>query len=125
MTDDALLVKSLENIRRQMADERACVRRTDALNSRIAAEYDGVMEKMDRILPKIKGVQDVYYVESEDDFVFLIEMLESYSENFIIDGRDEEKKKRDEAEFAQLQSIISEFYGDDEDEQADEEDYEK
>lgn len=119
MTDDELLLKSLENIKNQMMAERADIKRTDNLNSRIAAEYDSAIKKMDRILPKIKSVMDIYYVENEEDFVFVIELLENYSENFIIDGRDEEKKKRGEAEFAQLQNIIAEFYEDDGEESED------
>lgn len=122
MTDDELLLKSLNNIKNQMADERADIKRTDKLNSQIAAEYDEAIKKLDKILPKIKSVLDIYYVESEEDFVFVIESLENYSENFIIDGRDEEKKKRDEAEFAQLQNIISEFYDDDEEDDEDSDD---
>lgn len=122
MTDDGLLLKSLEDIKGQMAAERADIRRTDGLNGRIAAEYDCAMERLGRILPEIKGVMDVFYLEDEEDFVFLVELLENYSENFIIDGRDEEKKKRGEAEFAQLQNIISEFYEDDEEEDDEEED---
>lgn len=121
MTDDELLLKSLNNIKNQMADERADIKRTDKLNGQIAAEYDEAIKKLDKILPKIKSVLDIYYVESEEDFVFVIESLENYSENFIIDGRDEEKKKRDEAEFAQLQNIISEFYDDDEEDDEDSE----
>lgn len=119
MTDDELLVKSLEKIRTEAADERACITRTDRLNSQIAAEYDDEIENMERIFPKIKTVLDIWNAGSEEDFLFIIDSLENYSENFVIDGRSEEKRKEGEAEFKQLQDILAEFYDDGEDEEGD------
>lgn len=113
--DDEFLVKTLGNIKNQMVEERADITRTDKLNSEIAAEYDDAIKKMMRLIPKIKSVLDIYYVESDEDFEFVINALENYSENFVVDGRDEEKKKQDEADFQKLQNIIFEFYDDDED----------
>lgn len=113
MTDDEFLVKTLENIKNQMVEERADITRTDKLNSQIAAEYDDAIKRITRLIPKIKTVLDIYYVDSDEDFEFVIEALENYAENFVVDGRDEEKKKRDEADFQKLQNIIFEFYEDD------------
>lgn len=120
-TDDEFLVKTLENIKNQMVEERADITRTDKLNSEIAAEYDDAIKKMTRLIPKIKTVLDIYYVDSDEDFEFVIDALENYAENFVVDGRDEEKKKQDEADFQKLQNIIFEFYDDDDEEDSDEE----
>lgn len=113
-TDDEFLVKTLENIKNQMVEERADITRTDKLNSQIAAEYDDAIKKITRLIPKIKNVLDIYYLETEEDFEFVIDALENYAENFVVDGRDEAKKKQDEADFQKLQNIIFEFYDDDE-----------
>lgn len=113
MTDDEFLVKTLENIKNQMVEERADITRTDKLNSQIAAEYDDAIKRITRLIPKIKTVLDIYYVDSDEDFEFVIEALENYAENFVVDGRDEAKKKQDEADFQKLQNIIFEFYEDD------------
>ncbi len=120
-TADEFLVKTLENIKNQMVEERADITRTDKLNSQIAAEYDGAIKRMSRLIPKIKTVLDIYSVDSEEDFEFVIEALENFAENFVVDGRDEEKKKQDEADFQKLQKIIFEFYEDD-DEESEEDD---
>lgn len=120
-TDDEFLVKTLENIKNQMVEERADITRTDKLNSQIAAEYDDAIKKITRLIPKIKNVLDIYYLETEEDFEFVIDALENYAENFVVDGRDEAKKKQDEADFQKLQNIIFEFYDDDEDDESDEE----
>lgn len=121
-TDDEFLVKTLENIKNQMVEERADITRTDKLNSQIAAEYDDAIKRITRLIPKIKTVLDIYYVDSDEDFEFVIEALENYAENFVVDGRDEEKKKQDEADFQKLQNIIFEFYEDDDEEDEEEED---
>lgn len=120
-TDDEFLVKALENIKNQMVEERADITRTDKLNSQIAAEYDDAIKKMTRLIPKIKNVLDIYYLETEEDFEFVIDALENYAENFVVDGRDEEKKKQDETDFQKLQNIIFEFYDDDDDDESEEE----
>lgn len=120
-TADEFLVKTLENIKNQMVEERTDITRTDKLNSQIAAEYDGAIKRMSRLIPKIKTVLDIYSVDSEEDFEFVIEALENFAENFVVDGRDEEKKKQDEADFQKLQKIIFEFYEDD-DEESEEDD---
>lgn len=121
-TDDEFLVKTLENIKNQMVEERADITRTDKLNSQIAAEYDDAIKRITRLIPKIKTVLDIYYVDSDEDFEFVIEALENYAENFVVDGRDEEKKKQDEADFQKLQNIIFEFYEDDDEGDEEEED---
>lgn len=117
--DDEFLVKTLENIKNQMVEERAGITRTDKLNSQIAADYDDAIKRMARLIPKIKTVLDIYYVGSDEDFEFVIEALENYAENFVVDGRDEEKKKQDETDFQKLQNIIFEFYEDDNEESED------
>lgn len=119
MKDDELFLKALKEIKNQMVEERSEISRTDEINSQIAAEYDEGIEILGRVVPLVKSVDDVWALE-EADFVYVLECFEKYSENFIIDGRSEEKLKADEAEFSQLQDILYDFYEDDDDENSDE-----
>lgn len=112
MKDDELFLKALKEIKNQMVEERSEISRTDEINSQIAAEYDAGIEILGRVVPLVKTVDDVWSLE-EEDFVYVLECFEKYSENFIIDGRSEEKLKADEAEFSQLQDILFDFYEDD------------
>jgi len=114
MTNDELLEKSLLNIKNQIAEELSDATRTDALNLRISAEYKDALGRLERILPKVRGVLDLYYL-GEEDFLFALDCLENYADVFIVDGRDEKSFKETQAEFSQLEDILSEFYDDDED----------
>lgn len=114
MTNDELLEKSLLEIRNQIAEELSEARRTDDLNSRIAAEYKDALARLEKILPKVHCVLDLYYL-GEEDFLFALDCLESYADVFIVDGRDGNRLKETQAEFSQLEEILSEFYDDGED----------
>lgn len=114
MTNDELLEKSLLEIRNQIAEELSEARRTDELNSRIAAEYKDALARLEKILPKVHCVLDLYYL-GEEDFLFALDCLESYADVFIVDGRDGNRLKETQAEFSQLEEILSEFYDDGED----------
>lgn len=119
--EDKFLLKTLKKIYSQILNERTDILRSDGENARIAAEYDDSIERLKRLLPKIHEVLDIYRLE-EEDFVFIIETLEMYCESFIIDGRTQDSKERDEKEFEELQDFLDQFYDDesDEDEEADE-----
>ena len=64
---------------------------------------------------------DLYYL-GEEDFLFALDCLENYADIFVVDGRDEKRFKETQAEFSQLEEILSEFYDDDEDDEAEESD---
>ena len=127
MTKDELFIKSLKNYRKQLAEELAENRRTDGENEECVEYYKLAIQSLDELLPMLSGIDSLYETDdvgelifSEDEFAFLIECLESYSEVFIVDGRTEEALKRTEEEHSLLADIIFEFYDDDEDD----EDYE-
>ena len=118
--EDRLLLKTLKDIRAGLAAEKADHLRTDGENGRIGAEYEESIARLDRLLPEIREVFDIYRLE-EEDFVFVIEALEMYCEAFVIDGRTESSRKRDEKEFRALQDFLDQFY-DDSDDEGEEED---
>ena len=118
--EDRLLLKTLKEIRAGLAAEKADHLRTDGENGRIGAEYEESIARLDRLLPEIREVFDIYRLE-EEDFVFVIEALEMYCETFVIDGRTESSRKRDEKEFRALQDFLDQFYDDSDDEGEEEE----
>lgn len=118
--EDRLLLKTLKEIRAGLAAEKADHLRTDGENGRIGAEYEESIARLDRLLPEIREVFDIYRLE-EEDFVFVIEALEMYCEAFVIDGRTESSRKRDEKEFRALQDFLDQFYDDSDDEGEEEE----
>ena len=121
MTNDELLEKSFLKIKNQIVEELSDATRTDALNLRIAAEYKGALWRLEKILPKVHCVLDLYYL-GEEDFLFALDCLENYADIFVVDGRDGKRFKETQAEFSQLEEILSEFYDDDEDDEAEESD---
>lgn len=121
MTNDELLEKSFLKIKNQIVEELSDATRTDALNLRIAAEYKDALGRLEKILPKVHCVLDLYYL-GEEDFLFALDCLENYADIFVVDGRDGKRFKETQAEFSQLEEILSEFYDDDEDDEAEESD---
>ena len=121
MTNDELLEKSFLRIKNQISEELSDAVRTDALNLRIAAEYRDALSRLEKILPKVHCVLDLYYL-GEEDFLFALDCLENYADVFVVDGRDEKRFKETLAEFGQLEEILSEFYDDDEDDEAEDSD---
>lgn len=124
--EDRLLLTTLKEIRAQLVAEKADHLRTDGENGRIGAEYEQSIARLDRLLPEIREVFDIYRLE-EEDFVFVIESLEKYCEAFVIDGRSESSRKRDEKVFRALQDFLEQFYDDSEEDDEDEaeEDFEE
>ncbi len=122
--EDRLLKQTLKNLYEQILDERADIKRTDEANSKIAVEYDEAIERLARLLKEINEVIDIYQLE-EEDFVFIIEALELYCDNFIIDGRTETARKRDEKKYNELKDFLDQFYDDEDDELDDEEESEE
>ena len=132
MTKDELFIKSLKNYRKQLAEELAENKRTDGENEECVEYYKLAIQSLDELLPMLRGIDSLYETDdvgelifSEDEFAFLIECLESYSEVFIVDGRTEEALKRTEEEHSLLADIIFEFYDDDEDDEDDEDEDEE
>lgn len=119
--EDKLLLRTIKAVYGQLLDERTDIKRTDGENGNIAAEYDDAIERMSRLAPEIHEVFDIYKLE-EEDFVFIIEAIEMYLDSFVIDGRREDTKERDEKEYKALESFLDQFYDDSEESEDDEED---
>lgn len=115
MTDDEVLLKSLKNILKEILEERSELTGNDDQSLEIAEELDDNAEILDSLIPEITKIDDLYNLE-DDEFDFILELLQDYTDNFIIDGRTPEKLQEDEAEYAQLMDILFNFYEDDEEE---------
>lgn len=122
MTDDEVLVKSFENILKEIKEEKADAGERNELNSEIAESYDEAIERLERIVPKIKCTDDIFVLDDEQDYYFAIDSLENYFENYVVDGRDEQKKAEGYAELEALGRVLAEFYEDDDEEEDSESD---
>ncbi len=120
--EDLFLQETLKKVYSQILEERADITRTDAQNGELASEYDEAIERLNRLLPEIKGVLDLYELD-EEDFLFILDRLEMYSESFIVDGRQEERLRKDLEDYEELSAFLEQFYDDEDD--YDEEDYEE
>lgn len=112
--EDKFLIETLRKVYEQTVEERMDITRTDEENSQLAAECDDAIERFNRLLPEIKGVIDLYELE-EEDFVFIIEALEEYSDSFIVDGRTQRQLEKDLKEYEELTAFLDQFYDDGED----------
>lgn len=122
MTKDEFLQKTYKIIKENVIDELEETKSNTKFDSEtkneLIEDYSEVLEIVTDLIPKITSVDSLYELE-EDEFSFAVELLENYAEVFIIDGRNEEKLKQDEEEYAVLQDILFELYDefDDEDEE--------
>ena len=124
MTDDELLLESLSIIQKQIKEELEAEKGDSEAGREIREEYEDNLELLDLLVPKIKGIDSLYEELEEDEFAFIIECLENYQDNFVIDGRSPEKLKEDEEKYERLSDLMFNFY-DDSDEEDDGEDYEE
>ena len=87
MTNDELLVNSYKEILEQIKENAAYLSK------------DGYAYT--------KELTDECADLTEEDYAFMYEMLNSYAENFIVDGRNPEKLKADTEIYEQLMEILS------------------
>lgn len=120
--EDVFLTETLKKVYDQILDERTDITRMDGQNAILAAEYDEAIERLNRLMREIKGVTDLYELD-EEDFLFILDRLEMYSESFIVDGRQEEKLRKDLEDYEELSAFLEQFYDDEDD--YDEDDYEE
>ena len=113
MTDDELLIESLSIIQKQVKEELEAEKGQNEASKVIREDYEEVLELLSYIVPKIKGIDSLYEELEEDEFAFIAECLENYQDNFVIDGRNPQKLKEDEAKYSQLSDILFELYDDD------------
>ena len=116
MSKDELLLESLSAIQEQVKSELNDEKGSDELSREIREEYEEVQELLGYIVPKIKGVSSLYTELEEDELAFILECLEDYQENFIIDGTSPEKLKEDEEKYSMLSDLMFELYDTDDDE---------
>lgn len=115
MTDDELLIESLSIIQKQVKEDLEAEKGQKEASKVIREDYEEVLELLSYIVPKIKGIDSLYEELEEDEFAFIAECLENYQDNFVIDGRNPQKLKEDEAKYSQLSDLLFELYDDDED----------
>ena len=119
MTDDELLIESLSIIQKQVKEELEAEKGQNEASKVIREDYEEVLELLSYIVPKIKGIDSLYEELEEDEFAFIAECLENYQDNFVIDGRNPQKLKEDEAKYSQLSDILFELYDDDDEDSSD------
>ncbi len=117
MSDDELLVKTLNNILKNLEEEKKDVEQnydlSDDFNKELLDEYNDYVQIIEGIIPKINCIDDLYEKLDEDEFTFILENIENYAEIFILDGRNIELLSEQEKEYSQLCDILFEFYDDD------------
>ncbi len=115
MTNDELLIESLQTIQNQVKEELAEITENDETSNVLREDYEEVLELLGYLVPKITGIDSLYEELEEDEFEFIVDCLENYQEVFVIDGRNPEKLKADEEKYSQLTDILFDLYGDDDD----------
>lgn len=121
MTDDELILKSLNAMKTEIIEDIADNKRIDGDNQVILDDNKELLDTLTVIIPKIKTIDSLYEDISEEEFEIIIECLEEYFESFIVDGRTPDSLKQTEEEYSQLADIMFEFYDDDEDYDEDDE----
>ncbi len=117
MTNDEVLIESLSIIQNQIKEELEDEKGQNEISREIRQDYEEVLELLGYLVPKIKSVQSLYEELEEDELAFIAECLESYQDNFIIDGRNPQKLKEDEEKYSQLSDLLFELYDSFEDEE--------
>ena len=116
MTNDEVLLESLSIIQNQIKEELEDEKGQNEASKEIRQDYEEVLELLGYLLPQIKGMNSLLQELEEDELAFIAECLESYQDNFIIDGRNPQKLKEDEEKYSQLSDLLFEIYDSFEDE---------
>lgn len=107
MTDDELLVDSYKKILEQIKENSEYLSKDSYEYTReLTDECADLTAILEDILPEISGLESLNSLD-EEDYAFMYEMLNSYAENFIVDGRSPETLERDEKIYGQLMDILS------------------
>lgn len=107
MTNDELLVNSYKEILEQIKENAAYLSKDGyAYTKELTDECADLTAILEDILPEITGLESMNSLD-EEDYAFMYEMLNSYAENFIVDGRNPEKLKADTEIYEQLMEILS------------------
>ncbi len=107
MTDDELLVDSYKKILQQIKENSEYLSKDKhEYTSELTDECADLTAILEDILPEITGLESLNALD-EEDYAFMYEMLNSYAENFIVDGRSPESLEHDKKIYDQLMDILS------------------
>ncbi len=124
MTKDEILLESLAAVQEQIKEDLEAETGDDEISKEIREEYTDELELLGYLVPKIKGIESLYQELEEDEFAFIMECLESYQDNFIIDGTNPQKLQEDEEKYSLLCDMMFELYDSDDEEEEEEEEIE-
>ena len=110
---DEMLVKCLENYLQKKKDFAQYLNsRNDKVFLQIFAEVkeenDFIINDVQEILKSVDSVESLAE-QSEEVISNAFEYLEEYADSFIISA-DEEQRKKDEAEYEEIQNLLMLFY---------------
>lgn len=110
---DEILVKCLENYLQEKKDFAQYLNsRNDKVFLQIFAEVkeenDFIINDVQEILKSVDSVESLAE-QSEEVISNAFEYLEEYADSFIISA-DEEQRKKDEAEYEEIQNLLMLFY---------------
>ena len=110
---DEILVKCLENYLQEKKDFAQYLNsRNDKVFLQIFAEVkeenDFIINDVQEILKSVDSVQSLAE-QSEEVISNAFEYLEEYADSFIISA-DKEQRKKDEAEYEEIQNLLMLFY---------------
>lgn len=112
---DEILVKCLENYLQEKKDFAQYLNsRNDKVFLQIFAEVkeenDFIINDVQEILKSVDSVESLAE-QSEEVISNAFEYLEEYADSFIISA-DKEQRKKDEAEYEEIQNLLMLFYDD-------------
>lgn len=107
MTDDELLTDSYQKILSEIKENRKYLEKDNfEYTQELIEECDDVTAILSDILTEINGIDSLNALD-EEDYAFMYEMLNSYAEIFVVDGRTPESLEKDSEIFEQLMDILS------------------
>lgn len=107
MTDDELLTDSYQKILSEIKENRKYLEKDNfEYTQELIEECDDVTAILSDILTEINGIASLNALD-EEDYAFMYEMLNSYAEIFVVDGRTPESLEKDSEIFEQLMDILS------------------
>ncbi len=107
MTDDEILVDSYKKIIEQIKENLLYLSKDKyEYTKELTDDCADLTAILTDILPEITGLESMNNLD-EEDYAFMYEMLNSYAENFIVDGRNPETLKKDTEIYEQLMDILS------------------
>ena len=107
MTDDELLVDSYKKILEQVKENSKYLSKDKYEYTKESTdECADLTAILSDILPEITGLESMNALD-EEDYAFMYEMLDSYAENFIVDGRNPETLQKDTETYEQLMDILA------------------